>query len=90
MFALQSRAAGGTSWADFKKAQAKYKGASGAERIEYEKELKERTERKLNWNIKNRWEQRALDDVMKNTDIKEARFRDFTRISGSAVTAGNI
>jgi hypothetical protein len=35
----------------------------------------------MNWNIKNRWEQRALDDVMKNTDIKSLRFRDFNKIA---------
>jgi hypothetical protein len=34
----------------------------------------------MNWNIKNRWEQRQLDDVMKNIDIKSMRFRDFTKI----------
>jgi len=35
----------------------------------------------LNWNIKNRWEQRELDDVVKNMDVRAAQFRDFTRIS---------
>ena len=35
----------------------------------------------MNWNIKNRWEQRALDDVMKNQDIKSLRFRDFSKIA---------
>jgi hypothetical protein len=49
--------------------------------LEYEKEIKDRTDRKMNWNIKNRWEQRELDDVYKNFDIKEARYKDFTRIS---------
>ena len=50
-------------------------------RAEYEQEIKERTERKLNWGIKNRWEQRALDDVVQNADVRNARFKDFTRIS---------
>lgn len=89
MFALQARAAGGTSYADYKKNQAKFRGGDSSDRAEYEKDLKERTERKLNWNIKNRWDQRALDDVMKNNDIKEARYRDFSRM-GTAVAAGNI
>jgi hypothetical protein len=34
----------------------------------------------MNWNIKNRWEQRALDDVLKNVDIRSMRFRDFAKI----------
>jgi hypothetical protein len=48
---------GGTSWADYKKHQARFgKDRADADRLEYEKEIKERTSRKLNWNIKNRWE----------------------------------
>jgi hypothetical protein len=27
---------------------------------------------KLNWGIKNRWEQRALDEVIKNKDVRRA------------------
>eukprot|EP00355_Strombidium_rassoulzadegani_P002522 CAMPEP_0168610596 /NCGR_PEP_ID=MMETSP0449_2-20121227/1875_1 /TAXON_ID=1082188 /ORGANISM="Strombidium rassoulzadegani, Strain ras09" /LENGTH=167 /DNA_ID=CAMNT_0008650919 /DNA_START=108 /DNA_END=611 /DNA_ORIENTATION=- len=50
-----------------------------------EKEVKERTERKLNWNIKNRWEQRALDDVKRNS-----RFRDFARLSQQQQAFSNI
>ncbi|CAI2364484.1 unnamed protein product [Moneuplotes crassus] len=48
-------------------------------RAEYEKDLKERTDRKLNWGIKNRWEQRDLDDIYKNEDIRSIQFRDFTK-----------
>lgn len=28
-------------------------------------------ETKLNWGIKNRWEQRALEDVLKNRDVRQ-------------------
>jgi hypothetical protein len=75
-------AGGGTSWADYKRHQGRFgKDRTDADRLEYEREIKERTSRKLNWNIKNRWEQRALDDVVKNFDVREARFRDYTKIS---------
>ena len=49
--------------------------------MEYEKEVKERISRKLNWNIQNRWEQREIDEVMNNADVKQAGIRDFTKIS---------
>jgi hypothetical protein len=52
--------------------------------MEYEREIQERTKNKLNWNIKNRWEQRQLDDVFKNTDIRNMRFRDFGKIAQMA------
>ena len=56
-----------TKRAEFKKEQAKFgKDRDDSYRIEYEKEMTERTKNKMNWNIKNRWEQRALDDVFKN------------------------
>ena len=78
----QTVGGGSGSWADFKRHQGRYgQNRDDADRLEYEKEIKERTNRKLNWNIKNRWEQRELDDVHKNFDIREARYRDFTRIS---------
>ena len=45
----------------------------------------------MNWNIKNRWEQRELDDVLKNLDVRATQFRDFTNIRRtSAVVASNI
>jgi len=66
---------------EFKKEQAKFgKDREDSYRAEYEKELKERTKNKMNWNIKNRWEQRALDDVIKNVDVRGLRFRDFAKI----------
>jgi hypothetical protein len=37
-------------------------------------------ETKLNWGIKNRWEQRALDDVIKNKDVRKAQFRDVAAV----------
>lgn len=52
---------------EFQKQQGKFgKERADSYRAEYEKDIKERTAQKLNWNIKNRWEQRLLDDVMKN------------------------
>jgi hypothetical protein len=76
--------AGRTGWDEYKKSTGKFgKDTTGANRIEYEKEVKDRTERKLNWNIKNRWEQRALDDVVLNKDVREAKFRDYTKKQGS-------
>jgi hypothetical protein len=42
---------------DYKKNNAKFgKDREDSYRTEYEKEVKERINRKLNWNIKNRWE----------------------------------
>lgn len=72
----------GGSWSDYKKDQAKFgRDRSDGEAMQFAADLKERTERKLNWNIKNRWEQRALDDIVKNVDLKQAMFKDFARIS---------
>ena len=34
----------------------------------------------MNWNIKNRWEQRQLDEVLKNEDVRRAQFRDLSKI----------
>lgn len=48
-------------------------------RADYEKEIQERMKRKLNWGIQNRWEQRELDDIYKNEDIRSIQFRDFTK-----------
>ena len=71
-----------TKRSEFKKEQAKFgKDRDDSYRVEYEKEMMERTKNKMNWNIKNRWEQRALDDVFKNKDMKSLRFRDFGKIA---------
>ena len=52
-----SQSVGGTSWSDYKKHQGRFgQNRTDADRLEYEKEIKERTNRKMNWNIKNRWE----------------------------------
>lgn len=56
-------------------------GGDSAGRAEYEAERNERVQRKLNWNIKNRWEQRQLDDIMLNIDVRSARYRDFSKMS---------
>lgn len=77
----------GASFQDFQKAQGKFRGADDASRAQYDAELKERTNRKLNWNIKNRWEQRQLDDMLQNYDVKAAQFRDFTKLKHSGMTA---
>lgn len=74
---------------EYTKEQAKYgKDRSDAYRLEYEKEIQERTKNKMNWNIKNRWEQRTLDDVMKNVDIRNTRFRDYAKIQQQQHTYG--
>lgn len=66
---------------EFKKEQAKFgKDRDDSYRAEYEKELQERTKNKMNWGIKNRWEQRALDDVLKNADVRNVKFRDYAKI----------
>lgn len=79
-------AGGRPTWDDFRKSQGKFgKDQQGAYRAEYEREVRERTERRLNWNIKNRWEQRALDDVLMNKDIREAQFRDYSKTSKNVV-----
>jgi hypothetical protein len=46
-----------TKKAEFKKEAAKFgRDRTDSYRVEYEKDIKERTETKLNWGIKNRWE----------------------------------
>ena len=55
------------------------KDSSNPYRAEYEKEVKERTDRKLNWNIGNRWEQRELDDIYNNSDIRSIQYKDFAK-----------
>ena len=42
------------------------------ERAAYEAEMKKRMETRLNWGIKDRWEQRELDSVIKNRDVRAA------------------
>ncbi len=72
-FGIGRSSAGGSTWESFKKNQAKFgKDNNSSYRAAYEKETRERIELKLNWGIKNRWEQRALDDVMKNKDVRQA------------------
>lgn len=34
----------------------------------------------MNWGIKNRWEQRQLDDVLKNRDVRNVQFREMHKI----------
>jgi hypothetical protein len=43
----------------------------------------------MNWGVKNRWEQRALDDVLKNKDVRNAQFRNIQKIQ-SDIYASNV
>ena len=47
-------------------------GQARDERMQYEAEMKKRQETRLNWGIKDRWEQRELDSVIKNKDVRAA------------------
>lgn len=72
---------GGPSFEKFKREQGKFgKNRDDLYRDAYEKDRKVRMETKLNWGIKNRWEQRAMDDVIKNKDVRKAQFRDVATI----------
>ena len=72
----------GSSWEQFKRHQGKFgkDRSDDSYRDAYEKEKTERMTTKLNWGIKNRWDQRALDDVLKNKDVRNAQFRNMHRI----------
>jgi len=63
---------GSSTWEQFKRKQGKFgKDRNDSYRDAYEKEKKAQMETKLNWGIKNRWEQRALEDVLKNRDVRQ-------------------
>jgi hypothetical protein len=47
----------------------------------YRKYVNEREVRRLNFNRKDRWQQSELDDIMKNFDIKTAKFKDFSKLA---------
>lgn len=67
------------------KSQGKFgHGKEDSYRAEYEQEKKKRNDLKMNWGIKNRWDQRELDDVLKNKDVRSAQFRDLDRIKEEA------
>lgn len=74
----------GASWQDFKQNSHKYAKDGEHGRAEYERELKERSERKLNWGIKNRWEQRELQEIVENKDVRRTRFRNVAKLQGQA------
>ena len=42
--------------------------------------MNKKRELKLNWGIKNRGEQRELDNVIKNKDVRASQFRDLDKI----------
>ena len=70
---------GRPSWDEFKRSSGKF--GKDTHSAEYEKEKKQKMETKMNWGIKNRWEQRALDDVIKNKDVRHAQFRNISLIN---------
>jgi len=47
----------------------------------YTKFVSDREKRRLNFNRKDRWKQREMDDIFKNFDVKKAKFRDYTKLS---------
>jgi len=44
----------------------------------YTDHVNEREKRRLNFNRKDRWQQRELDDIMKNFDVKQNKFKDLS------------
>ena len=76
---------GGTKYEDYKKDRGKFgKDRDDEYRTAYEKDKKQRMETKLNWGIKNRWEQRSLDEIIKNKDVRSAQFRDLAAIKAES------
>ena len=43
--------------------------------------VKEREKRRLNFNRKDRWKQREMDDIFKNFDVQKAKFKDYSKLS---------
>ncbi len=43
--------------------------------------IKEREKRRLNFNRKDRWKQREIDDIFKNFDAQKAKFKDYSKLS---------
>ncbi len=50
----------------------------------YVDHVNEREKRRLNFNRKDRWKQRELDDIMKNFDVQQAKFKDYAKLSREA------
>jgi len=44
----------------------------------YTDHVGEREKRRLNFNRKDRWQQREIDDIMKNFDVKSNKFKDLS------------
>jgi len=71
----------------YAKEQAKFgQNRTDSSRLEYEKELKDATALKLNWGVKNRWEQRELDEVLKNQHVRRSSHRDISQIKKDGTT----
>lgn len=85
-FANEKKFKTSASWGKYWKTQSAMGSRSdpeaqaSASRAEYEADVKKRYETKMNWGIKNRWEQRELDTVYKNRDVRAAQFRDLDKI----------
>lgn len=79
----------GPSWNSYwkKKTGMGHSETSQPGRAEYEAQIKKQYETKMNWGIKDRWEQRELDAVIKNRDVRAAQFRDLDKIK--AVSYGS-
>jgi hypothetical protein len=79
---------GGVSYGQYKQSTGRFgKDRNDSYRDTYAKEQKERSERKLNFGIKNRWEQRDLDEVLKNRDVRKSQFRDIAKIKSDSYAA---
>jgi hypothetical protein len=50
----------------------------------YRKFVSDREARRLNFNRRDRWQQRELDDIMNNFDIKTTKFKDFSKLAREA------
>lgn len=44
----------------------------------YTDHVNEREKRRMNFNRKDRWQQREIDDIMKNFDVKSNKFKDLS------------
>lgn len=46
----------------------------------YSDHVNEREKRRLNFNRKDRWQQREIDDILKNFDVKSNKFKDLSAL----------
>lgn len=55
----------------------------------YKQFVNDREQRRLNFNRKDRWQQRELDDIMKNFDVRTAKFKDYSKLTRDANILSN-